>query len=251
MPKIERCRMCSRYGRVDRLGHCGPCAYDLRNPHRLWRKYGMSDTELGPLGPGVYIVHAVGTGYYKIGKAGNALDRFLALRTASPAELRVIRFFETEETKELETGLHGVFAAHRRRGSEWFLLPHGDVTFLMKASVKGLFVRIDKRPPKNEKSLSYKRPTHSVVAGVCVICGGKFKGRAGEKYCTVECRLEKNRKRAASAYVSTGPYARATQCDICGVAFSAKNTRHRICSPACREFHPDTPAPRQIAQEAC
>lgn len=67
-----------------------------------------------------------GAGLVKIGFTQNLRTRLIALRADSPVELVEIRTIECAHftARPVEELLHGIFAAHRRRG-EWFDLPEG------------------------------------------------------------------------------------------------------------------------------
>ena len=67
----------------------------------------------------VYLVHAKGTGRYKIGRSTNPLKRYETLKTQSPYPLTVIKSFYTFDMIADEAFLHAEFGKFRIYG-EWF-----------------------------------------------------------------------------------------------------------------------------------
>lgn len=86
----------------------------------------------------IYIVHAIGTTRYKIGKTDKLEKRLAALQTGSPFPLEVIHSFEAHD--ETEKVIHEAFAIYRLHG-EWFDLPE-HVVERLKASDEKDFLRI-------------------------------------------------------------------------------------------------------------
>jgi len=71
----------------------------------------------------VYVVHAVGTHFIKIGVTNNMTHRLKTLQTASPYKLEIVCCFQNPVgIGNLETMLHTAFAKYRHRG-EWFEVP--------------------------------------------------------------------------------------------------------------------------------
>lgn len=95
---------------------------------------------------GVYFVKA-DNGLTKIGRTTNLLDRLSELQTASPCELTLEWFIETDSEKNLEKELHDVFAEKRVRG-EWFLLSNDDLSWINN---------LDKKTDNKGQSLNNKK----------------------------------------------------------------------------------------------
>lgn len=73
--------------------------------------------------PGVvYIIHAVDTYFYKIGRSVAAKTRLDVFQTASPFKLELHREIPTDDTVALERAWHQRYASYRIQG-EWFRIP--------------------------------------------------------------------------------------------------------------------------------
>jgi hypothetical protein len=71
----------------------------------------------------VYLIHALGTNYYKIGLAGKPEKRLIQLQTGSVQELRLIKRISMWNMHRVESALHHKYASYRIRDkSEWFEL---------------------------------------------------------------------------------------------------------------------------------
>ncbi len=77
----------------------------------------------------VYLVQAVGTSRYKIGRASDANKRFVDLKAQSPFPLKLITAFYVDDVVNQEKRLHQVASAFRVHG-EWFELPEAWVNRL-------------------------------------------------------------------------------------------------------------------------
>jgi hypothetical protein len=69
----------------------------------------------------IYLIHAVGTDRYKIGRSANPVARFETLKKQSPYPLQIIECFWTPDAVEDEKMLHGYLHQDRVYG-EWFEL---------------------------------------------------------------------------------------------------------------------------------
>ncbi len=79
--------------------------------------------------PCVYVIDAVGTGYYKIGYSENIQNRIGGLQSGIPFDLDIVALYFTDQYKYLEKILHERFEEKRRKGSEWFRLSKADIDF--------------------------------------------------------------------------------------------------------------------------
>lgn len=79
----------------------------------------------------VYVVHALGTKYYKIGKSANIKNRLRGLQVSSPTKIKLIAIHYFGDYSNLETSLHKKFQHVRRETSEWFELSIKDIEFLL------------------------------------------------------------------------------------------------------------------------
>lgn len=68
----------------------------------------------------VYLIHALGTNRYKIGRSVNPIVRFETLKKQSPYPLQIIDCFWTPDSIEDEKRLHQYFKSDRVFG-EWFV----------------------------------------------------------------------------------------------------------------------------------
>ena len=101
--------------------------------------------KIGPpqLIPGfVYLVHAVKTSRFKIGRSKDVLRRMSALQYASPFKIRYVYHAYVSSMNEIEMQLHQKFQPKREIG-EWFTLTPEDV----KACI--LFMRLSQVTEEN------------------------------------------------------------------------------------------------------
>ena len=78
----------------------------------------------------VYVMHGVGTKYYKIGMTANIRNRLYEIRKASPVDIELIAVHYVNKHEFFENALHKRFQHVRRGNSEWFALSENDVAFL-------------------------------------------------------------------------------------------------------------------------
>jgi hypothetical protein len=86
----------------------------------------------------IYLVHAVGTDRFKIGRALNVPIRLRALQTSSPLKIRYVYHACVENMSQSEMELHQKFS-HKREIGEWFVLTTEDVKYcilLMRLMIK-------------------------------------------------------------------------------------------------------------------
>lgn len=92
----------------------------------------------------VYLIHAVGTNRYKIGRSANPVARHRALQNQSPYPLKIVDSFWTVDTPTDEAYWHESLSKYRVRG-EWFELSEADVknhlTGFCVGSVVGMAIR--------------------------------------------------------------------------------------------------------------
>lgn len=70
----------------------------------------------------IYLIHAVGTDRYKIGRSTNPVSRHQTLQGQSPYPLKIVRCFWTIDAVTDELNLHESAKQYRAFG-EWFELP--------------------------------------------------------------------------------------------------------------------------------
>ena len=86
----------------------------------------------------IYLVQAVGTNKFKIGRALNVPIRLQALQTSSPLKIRYVYHASVENMSQSELELHQKFSKKREIG-EWFALTTEDVKLcilLMRLMIK-------------------------------------------------------------------------------------------------------------------
>lgn len=81
----------------------------------------------------VYLVHAVGTAWYKIGKSGDPTTRVEQLEKNAPYHCRLIHSIRVADMHDTETFLHGFFYDKVVK-REWFVLSEEDVKFFCRIS---------------------------------------------------------------------------------------------------------------------
>lgn len=95
------------------------------------------------------------------------------------------------------------------------------------ADTKGWNVHCLNQKPKEP---SPPKPKHIIS---CVVCGKKFEGKAGRKYCSDECIKEKGRQRAKEKYKHEPVPSFETTCQQCGKIYKTNRPSSRYCSKAC------------------
>ena len=96
----------------------------------IWIK-GMPVTHVDQSMPGyVYLLHGIGTPWYKIGYTKNLAQRIKAFNTQGPFSVKPIHFHPVGNMLTVENYWHNMFAGKRAEG-EWFTLTDEDVdTFI-------------------------------------------------------------------------------------------------------------------------
>lgn len=140
----------------------------------------------------VYVIHAVGTGFVKIGVAEDVQSRLRTLATGCPYELRLVATIEAD--RAFEKKLHGQLRPERIRG-EWFRV--GPATRSILYRVFGLSWRdlhtMAWRPKRGGKAGRKPGPLNRVI---CV----QDRGGGGRKRFRVHYTVEGVRK--VSGYAS-------------------------------------------------
>ncbi|GET35912.1 GIY-YIG nuclease family protein [Microseira wollei] len=76
----------------------------------------------------VYLIHEVGTNYYKIGITVNLNKRISQLQTGSANQLKYLHYIQISNRKEVEKALHTKYKTRRvRRNGEWFEFSNQEV----------------------------------------------------------------------------------------------------------------------------
>lgn len=78
----------------------------------------------------VYLMHASGSNYYKIGKSSKPSRRILEIAPKMPFETEFVKVWRTYFMSVAETSLHRRFASQRANG-EWFELEEEDLDILL------------------------------------------------------------------------------------------------------------------------
>lgn len=76
----------------------------------------------------VYLVQAVGTDRFKIGRATNVANRLRTIQTSSPLKIRYVYHAYVRNMNLYEMELHHKFSEQREIG-EWFTLSKSDIEF--------------------------------------------------------------------------------------------------------------------------
>ena len=76
----------------------------------------------------IYLVNAVGTDKFKIGRATDVVKRIQGLQTGNPLKVRYVYHSYVQNTNLCEMELHNKFSARREIG-EWFTLTPEEVKF--------------------------------------------------------------------------------------------------------------------------
>jgi hypothetical protein len=92
----------------------------------------------------IYLVQAVGTNKFKIGKATDVIKRIRGLQTGSPLKVRYVYHAYVHNTNLCEMELHNKFSSQREIG-EWFSLTPEEVKFCI------LLMRLLQEPEPLEK----------------------------------------------------------------------------------------------------
>lgn len=80
-----------------------------------------------PSRPGyVYLMHGVGTPWYKIGKSGKPRIRLNQMSALAPFEIKLIHVHQVDDMDAVEQAFHARFAEKRASG-EWFVLTEDDI----------------------------------------------------------------------------------------------------------------------------
>jgi hypothetical protein len=79
----------------------------------------------------IYLVQAVGSDKFKIGKTTNVPNRICYLQTGSPIKIRYVYHAYVQNMNLCERDLHHKFSAQREIG-EWFALTREDVEFCIR-----------------------------------------------------------------------------------------------------------------------
>lgn len=88
-----------------------------------------SDTSPAPISPipgYVYLMHGIGTPWYKIGLSVDTRVRLKQLGTRSPFRIKLIHSIKTNDMSETEAYFHRLFN-HKRAHGEWFTLDQADI----------------------------------------------------------------------------------------------------------------------------
>lgn len=74
----------------------------------------------------IYVVHAVNTDRYKIGKSVNPRNRLVSLSKQAPYKLKLLSSFAVQDMSKAEKQLHHHFV-DKQVNSEWFQLSNDDI----------------------------------------------------------------------------------------------------------------------------
>jgi len=75
----------------------------------------------------IYLLHAVDTEKYKVGITSGPIEKRVAqLQTGNPDKIILLRDYESDHYRYIESFLHRKFMSKRAEG-EWFLLEDSDV----------------------------------------------------------------------------------------------------------------------------
>lgn len=77
----------------------------------------------------IYVVHAVNTDRYKIGKSVNPHNRLASLSKQAPYKLKLLFSFAVQDMSKTEKQLHQHFV-DKQVNSEWFQLSSDDIEYL-------------------------------------------------------------------------------------------------------------------------
>ena len=84
----------------------------------------------------VYVIHALTTPYYKIGKTKNIKSRVHGLRRTVPFfDLDVVAIHFHEKYEEIERRLHAMFTDKRLKNTEWFELSEDDLSTVLMRTI--------------------------------------------------------------------------------------------------------------------
>lgn len=88
-----------------------------------------------PFDPGfVYLIHAEGSNYYKIGKTTKPERRLLQISPKMPFKTRFVKIWRSLFMSEAETFLHRAYSQRRTNG-EWFELESGELYNILRSNV--------------------------------------------------------------------------------------------------------------------
>ncbi|MBD2414515.1 hypothetical protein FACHB389_31500 [Nostoc calcicola FACHB-389] len=77
----------------------------------------------------IYVVHAINTDRYKIGKSVNPNNRLVSLSKQAPYKLKLLFSFAVQDMSKAEKQLHQYFI-DKQVNSEWFQLSNDDIEYL-------------------------------------------------------------------------------------------------------------------------
>jgi hypothetical protein len=117
----------------------------------LRRKPKFTKFRLEPLPGFIYLLSAVGTNSFKIGRALDVATRIQTLQTSSPVKIRYVYHVYVTNTAICEMDLHNHFN-HLRQIGEWFTFAEDDV----KACIK--LMRLAQVP-----EISYEKPFYPQI----------------------------------------------------------------------------------------
>ena len=105
-----------------------------------------------PLPGFIYLVQAVGTDKFKIGRATNVTKRIRELQTGSPLKIRYVYHAYVQNANLCEMELHNKFSNQREIG-EWFALTQADIKFciLLMRLVQDAEPLEEREEPENTK----------------------------------------------------------------------------------------------------
>jgi hypothetical protein len=100
----------------------------------------------------IYLVQAVGTNKFKIGRATDVIRRIRELQVGSPLKIRYVYHAYVQNANLCEMELHNKFSRQREIG-EWFALTQEDIKFciLLMRLVQDAEPLEERKEPKNIK----------------------------------------------------------------------------------------------------
>jgi Meiotically up-regulated gene 113 len=79
----------------------------------------------------VYLIHAVGSSYYKIGKSIEPSRRILQIQPAMPFECEFVKIWPSYFMSDAEKYMHSQYSTYRRNG-EWFEFNRKDIFDILR-----------------------------------------------------------------------------------------------------------------------
>ena len=110
----------------------------------------------------VYLIQAIGTGFYKIGFTKDVGERLKSLQTGSPHLLRLISSCKSANASLLERDLHKLMEPYRQT-HEWFELPIEEVKRLM------LVMSLPCEDEEKEEELTLREEIESIFSQAFVL----------------------------------------------------------------------------------